>query len=530
MLDLRNSKGVVPVEMGIPINSITLDLTEHCNLACSYCFAHPHNNKARKLSIETGRKVIDWLIRPEVSGNDRRITLSFWGGEPLLEWELMKELVLYSETITKGTGKEIAFGGTTNVTLLTPEKFDFLDKHKLFFLLSIDGTRETHDLHRKFKDGRGSWDLIDRNAGLVLERWPFYQARLSYSAERIEYFLDDLKYLYNKGFKHIAYSPVAESDWTDEKLAIFRKVWFDIADWYIGLHKQGKELYLKFIDDPCRVVNSQRYVGNNAPCGAGRNYVGVSIEGAVYPCHRFHKFDDQRPWYEREVCLGHVDYGILNTDFRSRFTQWTQKDMDSQCKDCSSKGINCTGGCWATNWDFFNNLYENPPISCATALTSIETAKHVLDEFKKSEIKKFDQPGGRTIKEIVDRKGQGCICYNAVDDSVNTNRILIDRSNLDGCVCNMAQYSDDIEELYQGCVCYNACNQEGTPYEISYRDNTRASCKLFNEEQPITPTQPQEEILDLNDLSSIDYLIDILEKQVKDRRVRIDRLNKLKEG
>lgn len=460
-MNFKKNKPMTPRECGDFINSITMDLTQKCNLACEYCFAHTHRHKAKDMSWETAKKTIDWLFDPSTSG-DLDVTISFWGGEPLMRWELLKKIVLYAKKKSKQTGKRVQFGGTTNVTLLTPEKFDFLEEHKIYFLLSIDGRKESHDRYRKFVNGEGSWDVIDKNADRILEKWDFYHVRLSYSAENIENFLEDIKYLYNKGFKDIAYSVVAESDWTEENLKKMEKAWREVADWYIDMVKKGEQIKIKDMDDPCMKMYNP--VGDQKPCGAGRGYVAVTIDGAIYPCHRFNKFDDPRPWYEREVCLGHIKYGILNTEWRDNFVNWSLDSMDKDCDVCEAKGLTCTGGCWATNWDFTGTLNKNPKVVCHSQLLNIKNARYINNHLEKLGINKFKN-------KHIDKNMQSCICYNTTYTS-NSGRkyTMLDMKNPDRiCKCNMASYNEGEDITTPKCDCYNTVYSKG----VSFFDNVK---------------------------------------------------------
>jgi MoaA/NifB/PqqE/SkfB family radical SAM enzyme len=215
------------------------------------CFAHCFNKDRDKADLkpELGKQIIGWLMREDVRGDNKHLSISFWGGEPLLKFDLMKELILYAEDKAKELGLTLEFGGTTNVTLLTEDKLDFLTEHKCYFLLSIDGRPEHHDMHRKLANGQGSYELVDKNLDAILRKWPNAKVRLSHSVETIDTFLDNLKFLYNRGFRDIAYSPVSEGDWNEERLQVLQKVWTDIADWYIERFQAGDPVHLKFLED-----------------------------------------------------------------------------------------------------------------------------------------------------------------------------------------------------------------------------------------------------------------------------------------
>ena len=471
-MDLRNKKALTPVESGFPISSITIDLTTGCNLGCDYCFSGGCKEyQVSNLTFEQGKKTIDWLFLESTRGDEKMVDISFWGGEPLIRWDLLKELVLYAEEKAKEFGIRVIFGGTTNVTLLTPDKFDFMDDHGICFLLSIDGIKEHHDKHRKYKDGRSSWDIIDKNATEILKRWPDQQVRMSYSVENLDGIIDDLNYLYDKGFYDIVYSPVSEGDWTDERLEVLKEKWVEIGDWYVDKKKNGSKIRLKFLEDACRCINGVSREGQS-PCGAGRGYVGIDTEGAIRACHRFHKFEDTRPWYEQETIVGHIDYGILNQEWRDNFIKWdAKKDMPESCHDCEAYLSSCVGGCWATNWDLTGDLRKVPKMNCVAELTTRAQAAQVQAELGQGYVNSLigRRPTG-ALPEV-----QGCQCYNVHDDLFG--RQTINSSDPYQCICNMSTYGQ-IPSPIEKCSCYNVENMVGGQ-RYEYRDMSGASCKSY---------------------------------------------------
>lgn len=323
------------------ITRASLNLTRACNLACSYCFTNGCTKGS--MSLEIAKKIVDFLFNNAKDSPEQIVDISFWGGEPLIEWELLKNITLYVEDVSKRTAIPVTFGGTTNGTLLTPDKLDWLDEHKVFFMVSIDGTKESHDTHRKFHDGYGSHDIVMKNMESVLKKWPFYRARLSPSVERIDHFYEDMKYLFDFGFDNIMFSPVYEGDWTDQKWATWEEQSIKVVDYMVDLKKQGRKPVVEHFKSYVSVDNSKW------PCGAGRNYCGFDIDGAIYPCHRFNKFNDNRPWQEKEVCIGHVDHGITRPDFRQTFIDLHYP----QCGECERlEDTPCHGGCFGVNFDF----------------------------------------------------------------------------------------------------------------------------------------------------------------------------------
>lgn len=474
-VDLRENQPLTPVESGYEISAISLDLTKACNLRCHYCFSNLSKGdyQATDLTEEMGKKAIDWLMDPGTRGKKTKVDIAFWGGEPLLRWEMMKTLILYGEERARHHNIKVTFGGTTNVTLLTPEKFDFLDKHNCKFLLSIDGRQEHHDLHRVYANGKGSWQEVDKNLEAILERWPDSQVRLSYSVETIETFLDDLKYLYEKGVRRIAYSPVCEGDWNDENIAKLQRTWEEITDWWIELEKQGKSPYLKYVEDSCQRMISDE--GNHKPCGAGSGYVGITTDGSIHVCHRFNKFNDDRSWYQKSYCLGHIDYGILNQELRNNFIKWDAEEMmPDGCKECSEYLRSCSGGCWASNWDLEDSLGINPRVHCETQYANRKMGIKLfekLGEGFQNKYKKQEKPKGSKKLPLV----QGCQCYNAEDTLYG--RMINNPHDPSSCLCNMAVYGERPKEV-ERCTCYNIEDS----YASSH-DQSGFVCKAYQKQE-----------------------------------------------
>jgi len=323
-----------------PITSCSLNLTRACNLNCSYCFTNGCTQGS--LSLATGRQAVDFLCSQAVKYKQPKINISYWGGEPLLEWELMKELTLYAESAAKENAITVTFGGTTNGTLLTPDKLDFLEEHKVLFMVSLDGTAKTHNRYR------GQHALIVENVKHALKRWPFLRVRTSPFPERIDHFFEDIKYLIDLGIQSIMFSPVYEGGWTEDHWNTWEQECYKVVDLMASIRKGGGKIEIEHFRSYCRKDNSKW------PCGAGRFYVGIDIDGSIYPCHRFNKFNDTRDWRDKEACIGHIAHGITRPEFRDKFI-----DFKPQCGTCGRlDDTPCHGGCYAINYDFTGDITQ----------------------------------------------------------------------------------------------------------------------------------------------------------------------------
>lgn len=404
-----------------PITNASLNLTQSCNLQCTYCFTHGKTDKV--MTLETAQHIVDFLYKnaseadiKDLNGNRRNVEISFWGGEPLTEWELLKKIVLYAEKV-RPKDVSLHFGGTTNGVLLTPEKFDFLDKHKIYFMISLDGTAETHNRFRRTKNDKGSHELIMKNIPAIIEKWPFYRVRTSPYPERINHFYEDVKYLIDNKLYYIMFSPVYENKWTEKHWEMWENQCMKIVDLMAEYKKKGITIHIEHFKSYVRADSSKW------PCGAGRFYVGFDTDGSIWPCHRFNKFGDLRPWQEKEMCIGHVDYGITRPKIREMFMDsWNPQG----CNGCDFfNNTPCHGGCYALNYDLEG---------------SINKAHSGICRYVKMQ-KKVSMYYNEKIKDTTPKMGGSCVCNNMCYME-GTDEQIIDK-NVPGmtCICYNTNYN-----------------------------------------------------------------------------------------
>lgn len=331
--------------MRYPITAASFNLTQGCNLICSYCFSGKKSSK--RMTFKVAKESVDFLFRNAsfTRGDSRKVSIDFWGGEPLLEWKLLKKITLYAKSVSKRTAIPVYFGGTTNGTLLTEDKFPFLKKHDIKFLISLDGTAESHNRYRVFHSGKGSHAIVVKNVKKVLKEWPDYHVRMSPYSESVKRFYADIKFLVDLGFRTLMFSPVYEANWKEKDWCKWEDESYRVVDFLSEKKRQGIDISIRHFEDYCASDDSVY------PCGAGRHYVGIDVDGAIYPCHRFCKFDDERDWREKEVCIGHVKHGITRHKFRAQFVNF------KGCDICEfSQTTPCHGGCYAANYDLGKDI------------------------------------------------------------------------------------------------------------------------------------------------------------------------------
>ena len=323
------------------IKALCLHVAHTCNLNCSYCFASQgkyHGDRAI-MSYEVGKRALDFLV--ENSGTRRNLEVDFFGGEPLMNFGVVKDLVAYARSIEKEKNKNFRFTLTTNGLNITDEVIDFANKEMSNVVLSLDGRKEVHDRFRVDLAGRGSYDRIVPLFQKFVEKrgGKNYYMRGTFTHYNPD-FLNDIKAMLDLGFTEISMEPVvcAENDpsaLTAEDREIVKKQYEDLAKLMIDRRNAGKPFtfYHYMIDlkgGPCIY---KRVSG----CGSGTEYMAVTPWGDLYPCHQFVG--------EEKFRLGSVFEGVTNLEKQNEFAACNVYARE-ECADCWAK-LYCAGGCAA---------------------------------------------------------------------------------------------------------------------------------------------------------------------------------------
>lgn len=431
-----------PIELGEPVRSISLDLTEGCSLRCTYCFADLAAHKKAekwKLDEDTMKATVDWLFVDSTSGTKAQLegnnlNIEFWGGEPLHNWDMLTKTVDYAKQKSEETGKKIHFGGTTNVVEITEERMKYFKEHNINFLMSIDGVKEAHDKFRLYPDGSGSWDTINDKLDMILEYKPNWQARISLHPDNIHMLYKSFEYFASKGIYSAFYSPVYEAEWTDEVWETYKDQVRKIIKRQIREKKIGRDLKVKFIDDMISYILNIKRQGvdlskpnpelrhlsnsNHAkqPCGAGQRYMGISVDGQIYVCHRFNKHNMHHIKPEKKFgWLGDVWTGIHNLELYDRLKNWNVDEIE-HCKECPVR-YNCKGGCYGSNYDDAGKIDAKLPQQCQFQLNNYELVHEAIELYKEAGM--YNEKTHEIItpdfkNNIPSTKVDRCFCYSGV--------------------------------------------------------------------------------------------------------------------
>ena len=350
------------------VKALCLHIAHDCNLACKYCFAEEGEYHGRRalMSLEVGKKALDFLVAN--SGNRINLEVDFFGGEPLMNWQVVKELVEYGRSLEEPNNKKFRFTLTTNGVLLDDEILEFANREMANIVLSIDGRKEIHDKMRPFRGGQGSYDLIVPKFQKVAESrgQERYYVRGTFTHNNLD-FSKDVLHLADLGFKQISVEPVVagpEDDYaiTEEDLPVLMEEYDTLAREMVRRRKEGKGFnFFHFMIDleggPCV---AKRLSG----CGSGTEYLAVTPWGDLYPCHQFVG--------NEKFLMGNVKEGILRTDIRDEF-KCCNVYAKEKCRKCFAK-FYCSGGCAANAYNFQGNINDAYDVGCELERKRVECA------------------------------------------------------------------------------------------------------------------------------------------------------------
>ncbi|MCD8117008.1 MAG: thioether cross-link-forming SCIFF peptide maturase [Oscillospiraceae bacterium] len=323
------------------VKALCLHVAHTCNLNCSYCFASQgkYNGERAVMSFEVGKRALDFLI--EHSGSRRNLEVDFFGGEPLMNFDVVKALVAYARSIEKEKGKNFRFTLTTNGVLIDDDVIDFANRECSNVVLSLDGRKEIHDRYRVDHAGHGSWEkIVPKFQKLVQARGgKNYYMRGTFTHANPD-FLKDIQEMLDLGFRELSMEPVVAaaddpSALTEEDIPIVMEQYEQLAELMLRHDRENDPFtfYHYMIDltgGPCIY---KRISG----CGSGTEYMAVTPWGDLYPCHQF--VGDER------FRLGDIWQGVTNHEIQDEFASCNVY-AHPECRDCWAR-LYCSGGCAA---------------------------------------------------------------------------------------------------------------------------------------------------------------------------------------
>jgi len=350
------------------VKALCLHIAHDCNLKCQYCFAEEGEYHGRRalMSYEVGKKALDFLVAN--SGHRVNLEVDFFGGEPLMNWQVVKDLVAYGRSLEKPNNKKFRFTLTTNGVLLDDDVIAFANKEMANIVLSVDGRKAVHDKMRPMAGGQGSYDLIIPKFQKVAEsrNQTNYYVRGTFTHFNKD-FAADVCHLADLGFRQISVEPVVAPESApyalkEEDLPELLAEYDKLAAEMIKRKKEGNAFnFFHFMIDlkggPCVY---KRLSG----CGSGTEYLAVTPWGDFYPCHQFVG--------QEEFLMGNVDEGITNTEIRDEFKTCNVYSKE-KCQNCFAK-FYCSGGCAANSYNFHGSIHDAYDLGCELQRKRVECA------------------------------------------------------------------------------------------------------------------------------------------------------------
>ena len=358
------------------VKALCIHICHDCNLRCRYCFADEgaYHSEREFMSEQTAKRAIDFLI--ENSGKRKVLEVDFFGGEPLMCLQTIKNVVYYAKEKAAAVGKKFLFTTTTNALLLNDEAIEFFNEEMENVVLSLDGRPEVHDAIRKTVSGKGSFEYVIGNIKkFVASRGDkHYYVRGTYTAKNLD-FANDVLFLADNGFDSISMEPevtdIPDLAIKEEHLPAILKEYERLCDEYLARYERGEGFnFFHFNVDleggPCL---SKRV----SACGAGNEYYSVAPNGDIYPCHQFVG--------DKSFLMGNVYDGRIDGEIRHTFADNCLFTRE-KCGECFAKYI-CSGGCSANNYHFEGDMNKPYGVTCEMMKKRIECGMHVLASKKR---------------------------------------------------------------------------------------------------------------------------------------------------
>jgi uncharacterized protein len=353
------------------VKALCLNVAHDCNLRCKYCFASKgdYEGKRELMSPEVGKEAVKFLAQK--SGALKNVEIDFFGGEPLLAWDTVTEVVSYARSVESKYNKKFHFTMTTNSTLLDDNKIDYLHKNMDNIVLSLDGRKSVNDKIRVRADGSGSYDSIIKNIAKIVELRQRdkkeYYVRGTFTKHNLD-FSKDVFHLADMGFREISIEPVvgdSQDDFIlcDSDIDTIHREYGRIAAEYLKRKESGHNPF-RFYHFNVNIYNGPCIYKRLTACGAGRQYLAVVPNGNIYPCHQFVGRD--------EFLMGAVFQKELNEDIVDRFKN-THVFVKPDCSRCWARFF-CSGGCNANNFALNGDMNKPYELTCQLQKKRIEYA------------------------------------------------------------------------------------------------------------------------------------------------------------
>lgn len=345
------------------ITKCTLAITQNCNLACDYCYIQ---KKKAVMSASTARRAVDFVFAntPE----DEKIEFGLFGGEPLLEFGLVKEITSVIQDHECFDPRRAQISVTTNGTIFSDEIADFLVENNVALCISCDGPSEIQDASRRFRNGKGSSSVVEENIKKALAVFPLTPVNAVYSPESLHSLPIVFDYLASLGVKNVYLSPNISALWTMKDLDMLPKAYDAVGEKYVGYYSRGEPKHVNIIDGKITLILCGGYKPHER-CRMGTAEFAFAPSGNIYPCERLIGADDGKTH-----CIGNVNQ---KSPIRKNCSAISTAAINTECKTCGLADY-CMNWCGCTNFHSTGSYSLASPFTCASEKAAINTAFRII--------------------------------------------------------------------------------------------------------------------------------------------------------
>lgn len=362
----------------------TLAITRKCDLACGYCYIGKHD---AVMQVSTAKQIVDFIFK--YTPDNEKIDIGFFGGEPLLEFDLLAEITDIIQSHRSFDAHRTVLSVATNGTIFSGTIADFLKEHDIVACISCDGPPFIHDASRRFKDGSGSSHIVERNIKRYLEMFPLLPVNAVYSPENYRYLPDVVDYLSSLGVRNIYLNPNISARWTEESAGGLPAVYGAIGSKYMEFYRHGTPRFINLIDNKIAVILRGGY-NPLEKCRMGHGEFAFAPSGNIYPCERLIGKDDGNVH-----CLGNINEGYIPGKRCG-----SPSAVNRECGTCGVKDY-CMNWCGCTNY-FSTGRYDAVgPFMCASEKAAIGAAFHVLREMRDNLQDFSDHIAGSPLMNVI---------------------------------------------------------------------------------------------------------------------------------
>ncbi len=392
------------------IDCIYLMLTENCNLRCVYCYEQSKASSVMTLNL--AKSSVDMLF---TSGSNK-LLVELFGGEPLLNFDVIKHIIPYIRSKEEETGKQCKIGMSTNLTLLTDDMIDVIEEID-DIQFSIDGIAKVQNKNRPMANGKDSFDMVDVNLPKVARPSINYSVRITIQPDNVKYLAESVIFYHNKyGINNIKTQCVQETTWSEKEVKEYQRQLRMISDYMYGLHRSGKS----FTFDPLsHYLGLPPYINPDKTCGAGHKSIGITPNGDIYPCLRFYTYDRNRG--TEDYKMGSIHTGI-NLDKSSIFRSYNRSSLE-KCYECEHDSY--CDRCLACNLEVCGDMFVSPSEHCKTVKVDSIIGKQLrdrlnIDNLQQEKLSTLIDGMNNKLSSIISRQKNTEDLFNSITPSVDS--------------------------------------------------------------------------------------------------------------